>query len=58
MTQAVMASNDKTHIFVVDDDVCILDAICLYLKKAGFKCTCFSNKENIMSCSIFCVNSY
>lgn len=43
-----MASNDKTHIFVVDDDVCMLDAICIYLKKAGFRCTCFSSADDCL----------
>ena len=43
-----MASNNKTHIFVVDDDLCMLDVICLYLKKAGFRCTCFSNVDDCL----------
>ena len=43
-----MANNDKTHIFVVDDDSCILDAVCLHLRKADFRCTCFSNAEDCL----------
>jgi FixJ family two-component response regulator len=42
-----MTNNSKAHIFVVDDDSCILDSISLYIKKAKFECTCF---ENVNDC--------
>ncbi len=38
-----MINNSKAHILVVDDDSCILDSMSLFLKKAGFECTCFEN---------------
>lgn len=38
-----MAGKSKAHIFVVDDDSCILDSMSVFLKKAGFECTCFEN---------------
>lgn len=39
----IMQSSFKPHIFVVDDDSCILDVIALNLKDAKFTCTCFEN---------------
>ena len=41
-----MPSKSKAHIFVVDDDSCILDSIALFLKKEEFECTCFENADN------------
>lgn len=35
--------NAKAHIFVVDDDKCILEAACVLLKDANYECTCFSS---------------
>ena len=43
-----MADNFKTHIFVVDDDSCILDAISLNLKKARIECTCFEHADDCL----------
>lgn len=43
-----MASASKLHILVVDDDSCILDSAALFLKKAGFECTCFGNAEDCL----------
>ena len=38
----------KMHIFVVDDDRCILDSIAVFLKKTGFECTCFDNANDCL----------
>ena len=43
-----MLSKSKAHVFVVDDDPCILDSIALFLKKAGLECTCFENTDNCL----------
>ena len=43
-----MLSKSKAHIFVVDDDSCILDSANLFLKKAGFDCTCFGNVDDCL----------
>ncbi len=43
-----MADNFKTHVFVVDDDSCILDAISLNLKKARIGCTCFGDADDCL----------
>ena len=43
-----MADNFKKHIFVVDDDSCILDAISLNLKKARIGCTCFEDANDCL----------
>ena len=40
--------NSRTHIFVVDDDSCILDSIVMYLQKADFECECFSNAADCL----------
>jgi len=40
--------NLKTHIFVVDDDSCILESVSVYLKKAELNCTCFSNADDCL----------
>ena len=41
-------SKSKAHIFVVDDDPCILNSANLFLKKAGFECTCFENANDCL----------
>ncbi len=43
-----MTRDFESHIFVVDDDPCILDAVCLYLKKAEYECTCFKNADDCL----------
>ncbi len=43
-----MLTKSKAHIFVVDDDSCILDSANLFLKKAGFECTCFGNVDDCL----------
>ena len=43
-----MQGKSKAHIFVVDDDSCILDSVVLFLKKAGFECTCFENADDCL----------
>lgn len=45
---AIMRANSKEHIFVVDDDACICDAMSLNLKKAKFECTCFENADDCL----------
>lgn len=42
--------NNKTNsqVFVVDDDSCIRDSLCMYLKKARFECTCFENVDDCL----------
>ena len=44
-----MTNTIKPHIFVVDDDSCICDTIYLFLKKAGFECTCFTDPNDCLS---------
>ncbi len=43
-----MADNSKRHIFVVDDDGCILKTISVVLEKANFKCSCFAHAEDCL----------
>ncbi|MBW8001219.1 MAG: response regulator transcription factor [Planctomycetes bacterium] len=43
-----MAAKSKTKVFIVDDDSCILDAVCLHLEKAGHQCQCFSNAKQCL----------
>lgn len=43
-----MATRSKKHIFVVDDDECILDVVCQILKSAKYECTCFLNANDCM----------
>ena len=43
-----MLSKSKAHVFVVDDDSCILDSATLFLKEAGFECTCFENADDCL----------
>ena len=43
-----MSDKYKAHIFVVDDDSCILDSMALFLEKAGFECTCFENADDCL----------
>ncbi|MHC4291681.1 MAG: response regulator transcription factor [Planctomycetota bacterium] len=42
--------NDKSgsHVFVVDDDVAILESICLYLKTVEYECSCFENVDDCL----------
>ena len=44
-----MTGKSKIHIFVVDDDSCLLDAICLFLKKEKFECVCFNNADDCLN---------
>lgn len=41
-----MAAKKKPQIFVVDDDSCIRDSLCLYLKNSQFDCICFESAES------------
>ena len=43
-----MPDKSKAHIFVVDDDSCILDSVALFLKKMGFECTCFEDADDCL----------
>ncbi len=43
-----MADKSKKCIFVVDDDPCICDIVALNLKRAGFRCVCFSNADDCL----------
>lgn len=43
-----MTDDLKAHIFVVDDDPCILDAISLNLNNARFGCTCFESADDCL----------
>jgi two-component system response regulator FixJ len=43
-----MVDNRKKHIFVVDDDGCILRTISVILENANFKCSCFANAEDCL----------
>ena len=44
-----MQGESKAHIFVVDDDDCILKAACEMLKAARYECTCFSDGESCLA---------
>ncbi len=44
-----MTDNTNPQVFVVDDDSCIRDSLCLYLKKAKLDCTCFENVDDCIS---------
>ena len=43
-----MRNNFRAHVFVVEDDPCIRDAIALNLKKERYECTCFENAEDCL----------
>ena len=43
-----MLNNNKAHIFIVDDDSCILSAISASLKNLKFKCICFENADDCL----------
>ncbi|MBW8016915.1 MAG: response regulator transcription factor [Planctomycetes bacterium] len=43
-----MANKTTPQVFVVDDDSCIRDSLCVYLKKARFECTCFENVDDCL----------
>ena len=43
-----MKAKSKTHIFIVDDDTCLLDVISLFLKKEKYECTCFDNADDCL----------
>jgi two-component system response regulator TtrR len=45
-----MKDKSKIHIYVVDDDTCLLDAINLFLKKEKFECVCFENADDCLNC--------
>jgi len=45
-----MTNKAKSQIFVVDDDSCIRDSLCMYLKKARYDCTCFENVDDCLKC--------
>ena len=44
-----MADNSEKHVFVVDDDTCILEVVTVILEKAKIKCTCFQNADDCLS---------
>lgn len=44
-----MAQPSKAHIFIVDDDPCIRDAISIFLVRAGFECSSFSGADHCLS---------
>ncbi|MHC4571259.1 MAG: response regulator transcription factor [Planctomycetota bacterium] len=43
-----MTLGSKKHIFVVDDDKCILDIVSLILKRARYECTCFLDADDCL----------
>lgn len=43
-----MRGNSKAHVFVVDDDACICDAVSLNLKSADFECSCFESADECL----------
>jgi two-component system response regulator FixJ len=43
-----MVAKTKPQIFVVDDDSCIRESLCICLKKVQFECTCFENAEDCL----------
>lgn len=43
-----MAAKTNTKVFVVDDDSCIRESLCLCLKRTQFDCTCFENAEDCL----------
>ena len=43
-----MAGKSKPHIFVVDDDSMICDAVRVHLESAKFQCSCFNNAEDCL----------
>ena len=45
-----MIDKSKINIYVVDDDSYLLDAICLFLKKEKYECTCFENADDCLNC--------
>lgn len=44
-----MADNSEKHVFVVDDDTCILEVITVILEKAKIKCTCFHDADDCLA---------
>ena len=44
-----MTNRTKTHIYIVDDDVSLLDAICLFLEKEKYECTSFENADDCLT---------
>ncbi len=44
-----MADNSEKHVFVVDDDTCILEVVTVILEKAKIKCTCFQDADDCLS---------
>ena len=43
-----MNDKAKSQVFVVDDDACIRDSLCIYLKKSKYECTCFENVDDCL----------
>lgn len=43
-----MRNNFRAQVFVVDDDLCIRDAIALNLKDERCECTCFENADDCL----------
>jgi two-component system response regulator FixJ len=43
-----MAAKTNPKVFVVDDDSCIRESLCLSLKKTQFDCKCFENAEDCL----------
>ncbi len=44
-----MADNSEKHVFVVDDDTCILEVVTVILEKAKIKCTCFQDADDCLA---------
>ena len=44
-----MVDNSEKHVFVVDDDTCILEVITVILEKAKIKCTCFQDADDCLA---------
>ena len=44
-----MADDSGKHVFVVDDDACILGVVKVVLEKAKIKCTCFPDADDCLA---------
>ena len=43
-----MRKDNKTHVYVVDDDECILSAVCAMITEGQYECTCFGDGESCL----------
>ncbi len=48
LSRAAMRKDNKTHVYVVDDDECILSAVCAMITEGQYECTCFGDGESCL----------